>query len=321
MQFRTFDELTPSMDADRILVHLASLGGAADRSAVALWRRRSDVFSEYVGVFAVERGRVVGQTLVKRLAYTFPDGTEKIGAIASVGTRPDLARGGIARKILEEVHRREREAGIRFVSLWTNRSWGAHRLYEKLGYRNVYENPWAVRAPRSRSLPPRRGIRVGPGRRGDLAELERVHDRWAESRLGFCRRPRCMFETSVAVRDFDPAQDLLVARTGGRISGYALAQTTPVRTLCGELVAENQRTVVALVAGVERRAKGTPVAFQHTPVTDHAGMFRQRGYVTLDAGWYVLMAAELDRTWTSRSAVVRFATGNPRFLCLIGDRF
>ena len=45
MRFASFDELTPSMDADRLLVHISSLGGATDRRAVALWRRRSNLYS------------------------------------------------------------------------------------------------------------------------------------------------------------------------------------------------------------------------------------------------------------------------------------
>lgn len=321
MRFLSFDELTPTMDADRLLVHLAALGGAADRRAVALWRRRSNIYSEYVGVFAVERGRVVGQTLVKRLPYTFPDGTESIGAIASVGTRPDRARRGVARQILTEVHRREREAGIRFVALWTNRSWGAHRLYEKLGYRDVYSAPWAVRAPRPGPYPRRPRASIRPARAGDLPELERVHDRGAEGRLGFCHRPPRALQLAAATRDFDLSRDLLVARESGRIVGYALPQSSSVRSVCGELVAESSHARHSLVEEVERKARRTPVAFQHSPVTDDLEFFRRRGYVTAATGWYVLMGAELGRAWTRRAATERFATNDRRFLCLSGDRF
>lgn len=321
MRFLTFDELSPSMDRERLLVHLAALGGATDRRAVGIWRRRSDLYSEYVGVFAVERGRVLGQTLVKRLSYTFPDGTEKIGAIASVGTRPDRARRGIARQILEEVHRREREAGIRYVALWTNRSWGAHRLYQQLGYRDLYAYPWAVHAPRGRPSRRRRGGVVRPGQRGELSALDRLHDRWAEGRLGFCRRPKRFFRISVPTRDLDAAKDLIVAREAGRITGYAVLQSTSIRTVCGELVATSARARDALVVEIERRARATRVAFQHSPVTDFPGYFRRRGYVSLIAGWYVLMGAELGRHWSSDTAVARFASHDPRFLCLAGDRF
>ncbi|MGI0129433.1 MAG: GNAT family N-acetyltransferase [Thermoplasmata archaeon] len=319
MRFLSFDELTPSMDRDRLLVHLAALGGAADRHAIRRWRRRSDLYSEYVGVFAVERGRVLGQTLVQRLAYTFPDGTEMIGAVASVGTRPDRARTGVARQILEEVHRREKEAGIRYIALWTNRSWGAHRLYEQLGYRDVYSIPWAVRSPRPDRL--RCDPRVRPGRREDLPALGLLHARRAKGRLGFCRRPKRLLETAAAVRELDPGKELIVARERGEVSGYAYLDANPSRVLSGELVAGSQRTGARLVAEVERRAAGAAVAFQLTPVTDHRELFRQRGYVSVDTGWHVFMAAELGKAWAPRTAFERFRTGDSRFLCLSGDRF
>jgi GNAT superfamily N-acetyltransferase len=321
VRFLTFDELTRSMEADRLLVHLSALGGAADRRAIAAWRRRSNAYAEYVGIFAVEGGHVVGQTIVERLPYTFPDGTEAIGAIASVGTRPDRARAGVARKILTEVHRREREAGIRHVALWTNRSWGAHRLYESLGYRDVYAYPWAVRPPLAvrRRKVRSRGVRAV--RPKDLPELERLHDRMAEGRIGFCHRPRHLLQTAAAMHEVTPRTELIVAQTRRRIAGYAHLQATPERTVCGELVAESNRTRTSLVAEVERRAGELAVAFQHTPVSDTPEMFRRRGYTVMDAGWYVLMAGALDREWSARSAIARFGTNDPKFLCLAGDRF
>ncbi|MCI4339278.1 MAG: GNAT family N-acetyltransferase [Thermoplasmata archaeon] len=321
MRFLTFDELTPSMDADRLLVHLSALGGAADRRAVALWRRRSNLYADYVGVFAVERGQVVGQTLVKRLSYTFPEGTETIGAIASVGTRPDRARAGVARQILTEVHRREREAGVRFVALWTNLSWGAHHLYEKLGYRDVYAFPWAVRPPGRTVAPSPVRHRARPARPSDLAELERFHALRARGRIGFCQRPVGSFRISAATKEFDPARELIVVRDGRSVTGYALAQYNASRTTCGEMLVSSDRARASLVTEIERRAKGTAVAFHMTPVSDAPKFFRRRGYVTLTSGWYVFMAAPLQGEWTVGAAIAKFAPDDPRFLCMLGDRF
>jgi len=321
MQLRTFDELTPSQDVDRLLVHLSSLGGATNRRSVDLWRRRSDLYSDYAGIFAVEGGTVVGQTYVKRLPYTFRTGTEPISAIASVGTRPDLARTGIAGRILEEVHRRERAAGLRYAALWTNPSWGAHRLYEKLGYRDVYVFPWAVRGPRPARGSGRapRGIR--PARDGDLAELERLHDRWAEGRLGFCRRPKRLLRTAAEAHEIDPASEIVVGGSGGRIAGYASLQANPYRLQCGELVATSASARAGLLAELERRAKGLPVVVQGSPVVDAGAALRARGYRVLPTGWWVFMAKDLEGPWDPRTAVETFATDDPRFLCLSGDRF
>jgi GNAT superfamily N-acetyltransferase len=321
MQLRTFDELTPEMDAERLLIHGAALGGAVDRAVVRLWQRRSSLYADYVGVFAVDRGHVVGQTYVKRMPYTFRDGTEPVAGVASVGTHPGFARGGVARAILEEVHRREREAGLRFVTLWTNRSWGAHRLYEELGYRDLYPVPWALKLwPRG---PPSGGHEraVGPARASELPEIDRLHDRLARARLGFCRRPPRFLETGAKVRDFDPEKELLVVRRKGRIRGYALPQRSGIRTVCGELFADSSAARRALVTEVERTALGRQVAFVQTPVGDLAPELARRGYTTMRDGWYVYMAADLRRTWSARGARAKFAPDDPRFLCMHADRF
>ncbi|MGD0719222.1 MAG: GNAT family N-acetyltransferase [Thermoplasmata archaeon] len=319
MRFLTYDELTPSMEVDRILIHLASFGGVFPRRSIERWRHRKKDFAEYVAVFAEERGRLLGQTFVLRVPYTFPDGTEFVSAIAAVGTRPDHGRRGVARAILTEVHRREREAGIRFSTLWTNRSWGAHGLYEQLGYRDVYSSPWVVHAPVHAVLPRPRGVR--PARREDLADLERLHARQARGRLGFLREPDGYLAVATAAREIDPAKELVVLRAAGRLQGYARVESDPYRTVCGELVTSSRAARRALIAEVQRRAKRTSFAFQQTPVRDTPKLFRSPGYTAVPTGWYVLMANALGRTWSSRAAVERFATNDRRFLCMSGDRF
>ena len=319
MRFLTYDELTPSMDVDRTLLHLASFGGTFPRRSVDLARNRLKATAEYVGVFAVEHGRLIGQTYVLRIPYTFPDGTEAVTGIAGVGTRPDRRRAGVARAILTEVHRREAEAGIRYSTLWTNRSWGAHRLYETLGYQDIYASPWAVHAPMVRL--PRRPPGVRPARRSDLRELEQLHARRAEGRLGFAHRPEGSLTVSAAAHEFDPATDLVVLRSGGRVRGYAHLEATPYRVISGELVADSARTRRVLVSEVQRRAKDRPFAFTHTPVTDSLDLFRGHGYAMVPTGWYALMACAIGRKWSPRAALERFSTEDPRFLCLSGDRF
>ena len=304
-----------------MLLHLATLGGATHRSAVKTWRARRALYADYVGIFAVDGGHVVGQTYVKRIEYTFPEGTETVSAIASVGTRPDRARAGIARRVLEEVHSREREAGIRFATLWTNRSWGAHRLYERLGYRDVYAFPWATRGPRAAAAGSHRSKVIGPARTSELGALEELHRVESNGRVGFVRRPKGYLRTAAAVRAFDPAHDLLVARRGTRPVGYAVVQSSGTQAVCGEIVAKSVPVREALISEIERRHSGAVIAFQHTLVSDAEQRFRQLGYTILKAGWYTFMASSLGRPWSHSRAVRAFAARSHRFLCLSGDRF
>ncbi len=309
MRFLTYDELTPALETDRNLIHLASFGGAFPRRAIDLYRRRGKSFADYVAVFAVERGRLLGQTYVLRIPYTFSDGTELVSGIAGVGTRPDRGRSGVARAILTEVHRREREAGIRYSTLWTNRSWGAHNLYEELGYRDVYAFPWVAHGPTSGAS--RRPSGVRPARKSDLGDIERLHARRARGRRGFLREANGYLSVAMAARGLDPAKEFIVRRAGRRLEGYALVDANPYRTICGELVATSPAARRALIAEVQRRAKRTAFAFQHATVRDAPELFRDRGYTAVRTGWYGLTANALDRTWTRPVAVDRSGPTTP----------
>lgn len=321
MRLLTFDELPARWEAQRALIHLAAFSGTWTRNQIETARRRLRNTAEYVGVFAADRTGLLGQVFVLRIPYTFPTGPEVIGGIAAVATRPDRARTGVARTLLEEVHRLEREAGIRYCALWTNRSWIAHGLYERLGYRDLYSSPWALlRRGRVRAHCSR-GLRVRSAHTADLDAVDRLHDRWAEGRLGFCRRPDGFGRTRALEGSLDPATQLVVAEGKGELVGYAHLDRGSRRTICGELVATSPATQRALVEEVAQRAAAVPLAFQHTVVTDSPGLFAAPEFAILDRNWHVLMGKTLARTSSETAAVRRFATDSPRFLCLAGDRF
>lgn len=196
---------------------------------------------------------------------------------------------------------------------------GAHVLYGTLGYRDVYAPRWVVHAPGGAASPRARGVR--PARREDLADIERLHARYSHGRLGFLREPNGYLAVAAAAREIDPAKEIVLLRTAGRLQGYAHVDSNPYRTTCGELVGISLAARRTLVSEVQRRSRRTPLAFQQTPVTDSPELFRHHGYSAVQTGWYVLMASALGRTWSQRAAVGQFATNDRRFLCMSGDRF
>ena len=319
MKIVPFDELTPELDRERALVHLAAFGGVYPARSFELERRRLRNFADYVGVFALDEGRVVGQVFVQRIPYAFRDGPGTVAGIAAVGTRPDRGRTGVARRLLTEVHRRERAAGIPYAALWTNRSWGAHALYERLGYRDVYSSPWVVRAPdgrKERAIP---GIR--PGRGTDVSDVDRLHDRLAADRPGFYHRPKGFSRVMVRLGHLDPAKNLLVAHRGRELVGYAYLDPSPWRVVCGELLGDSAGVRRRLVRAVRRAARDRHAVFQHALLWDSPEVFRGPASGRAPYGWYGMMGLRLDRAWTGSEAVRAFATTDPRFLCLAGDLF
>lgn len=320
MKLLTYDELPEASDSGRGLVHIAAFGGFPRRRAIAMVRRQSTRLAEYVGVFAVERGEVIGQAWVEHFPYTFPHGTETVSGIAGVATRLDRARSGIARQILEEIHRRERESGISYSTLWTNRSWGAHRLYETLGYRDIYQPPFAVRVGPTRNSSSGRA-RIRPGRSSDLDVIEELHARFGAGRWGFATRERGLNRLSERTGDFHPKKQLLVITVDGRPRGYAIVDRTPDRTVCGELVAGSASLRSRLGTAVEARAGSGAVAFRDGAVDSAGPGLRARGYAVAPAGWFGLMGMPFSRPKTQATVVREFGAGGSRFLCFHGDRF
>lgn len=321
MKILTYDELSPGLEADRALVHLAAFGGVFGPEKIRIIRSGVNNFAEYVGVFAVDRGRLIGQIFVLRVPYAFADGPETVGGIAAVGTSAERGRQGVARALLEEVHERERAEGIRHTALWTNRSWGAHALYEKLGYRDVYFPPYALRAtsPTRRDASRPRGLRRG--RRADLADIDRLHAVFGEDRLGFYRRPEGLSETEARLGNLKPRENLLVYRSGRRLRGYAHLDRNPYRAVCGELVAASERVRRELVHEVERAAGRVPLVFQNTVVTDGGRAFAPPRFARSSTSWYGLMGCRPGKAWSPSEAVRAFGCRDPRFVCLAGDRF
>jgi GNAT superfamily N-acetyltransferase len=316
----TYDELPQSTDPGRALVHMAAFGGFPGRRSVETWRRRSSRITEYVGVFAVDRGEVLGHAYVERFPFAFPHGTETISGIAGVATRLDRARSGVAREILEEIHRRERESGLSYATLWTNRSWGAHRLYEKLGYRDLYAPPFAVRVGAGRRGRPS-SVRVRAARLSDVDAIEEAHDRYGARRWGFARRERGTIRLAAVTRELDLKTHVLVAEVDRRVVGYAMVDSSRFRTHCGELVATSAAVRARLIDAVEARAGTGAVAFRDGVVDAMGPFLRRRGYAVAPAGWNGLMGLPYSRTRGRAEVVREFGSGSPKFLCFAGDHF
>jgi GNAT superfamily N-acetyltransferase len=316
-----FDELPPSYERQRAALQLGAFNSLLDRELVGRLRRRRYLLSEYVGLFAVEGGRLLGQTVVLRLPYVGRDGPVTVAGIASVTTRPASGRQGIARALLEEAHRREAAAGQRYALLWTNRSWFAHRLYASLGYRDVYSPPSAVRSGRGRA-PRQPGTSLRPAQPNDLGPLEALHAACQRGRTGFAVRPRG-FLTVERAAGRSPPEKLLVYRRGGRVRGYAAVVRRPGALSIGELVSDAADRS-ALLAAVERSAPtpGGVVELDHTPVRDLAARLRARGYLVQEGtSWYVLMARPLGRRVGEQELRRELAVDLPSFVCMTLDRF
>ncbi|HTT26657.1 MAG TPA: GNAT family N-acetyltransferase, partial [Thermoplasmata archaeon] len=236
MRILTLDEL-PEPSA-LPLAALKWLDGDApqDRPFFGRLRRGGFPASPYFGVYAVDGGEVLGRVETLHLDFTGAGGRGKVLGVADVGTRPDAGRRGIARTLIADVHRRARAAGLAWSFLWTRRSWGAHTLYEDLGYRDVYSPPSALRAPGTSRVPaiPRgfRWRKAGPSDAPRLEALLKVStvDRW-----GFVPRAAGSFRLRHRM-GWRPLESHRILCEGSRPVGFAYVTPQPFSLGVHEIV-------------------------------------------------------------------------------------
>ena len=319
MRIVAYDELSPSLDRQRAALQLGAFRRVFDRRTVSVYRRRWRDFADYVGLFAVERGELLGQVYVRRIPYRTATAVEQVAGIVAVTTRVDARRRGVARALLTEVHRREARLGIRFALLWTNRGWFAHELYESLGYRDVYLPSLAVRSV-GPGGPGRGDGSLRPPSADELAGLESLYQELVGSADGFGPRRRGFLQV-VHDSGLLNLRELRVYRRGGRTVGYAMVASAPYQLTTGELVA-SEEDLPRLVRALEREARGGAFVLSLSPFDRLHEHLEQKGYLVRPGGdWHALMACPLAGQMDAPALRHALAIDRPSFSCMAGDRF
>ena len=322
MQIYDLDTLPVSLRTQLAAFNVSDGDPPQDLRFIRRLQKMGHPSSDYYGVYAVERGQLLSRVETLHLPFRGRRGPQKVLGISDVLTRPDGLGRGLARALLGEVHRRETDQGRRWSFLWTHRTWGAHRLYESLGYGDVYSPPIAQRAvPRGTPASPPRGYRWSIARRRDADRLETILRRSTARRLGFVPRPPGSLRIRFRLGWRTPKNHRIL-REGDRVVGYAnLAEDNDWSLAANEVVVLRPRDVEAMVASLEGLARGRWLTFQGTTfVRDAQGLLGSRGYAVYGKSHTVLMAKELGGAGP-RGEDVRAVFSDPRFSCHRGDMF
>lgn len=277
--------------------------------------------AEYFAVYAVEDGRILSRVEVVRPEFTSETGSQVVCGLADVATRPDSVRRGLAGRLIQEVHRRESALGMRWSFLWTHRSWGAHTLYERLGYRDVYSLPCAL-GPRGG----RRTRRLAAGyewvtvTRRDLPTLGRIFWRSTRGRLGFVRRPPGLLSARVRMGWRVPENHRILYHRGTPV-GYAHLTFTPWHVGVNEVLIEDSEHMIPMIDALESTTPERSISLSSTTfVRDAQQELERRGYVVFPLAHATLMARPLTREPRRVEDPARVCA-DPRFSCHRGDTF
>ena len=318
----TFRELPPRWQADCVLLLHNAFGSSWDPRAMSRpgFERIYPRPSEYVGVCAVDRGRVVSAVLVHR----FPFRTRRTDGICSglgaVATLPTHAGRGLARSLIEEVHRRERRSGSPFVLLYTGRSIVAHSLYEGLGYHDVLDFPRAARlAPKTlRPLP--RGWRWRRAVPDDRRSIEELRTEMGRTRFGFTREGVDWWPVPPQWFAAGPL-DWFVLEHDRSIVGYAGFTTEGQVRVSNEGMARTDAARSFLSRSLEREASGSWLVIGSSLFHELRDVPGMRAYSVVKGSYSVLMARSLEGRPSRSGLIHELGTDRPDFLIGVADAF
>ncbi|MCI4321878.1 MAG: GNAT family N-acetyltransferase [Thermoplasmata archaeon] len=321
MQILDFDELPSALHPQVAAMRWLDREAPQDVAFVRRLRREGFPATDYFGVYAVEGGELLSRVETLALPWRGGGETRTVLGISDVLTRPDAGGRGLARRLLVELHRREAALGRPWSFLWTRRSWGAHRLYEKLGYRDVYSAPSSLRKIPStvrRRLPP--GVSWRKAKVRDFARLEQILSAATRDRFGFVPRWPGSFRLKHRL-GWRPASSYRMLMKSGRAVGYANLTTELTTVEAHEVVVEDPADSGAMIAAIEREAAGQWLAFGSTSFGwDHRAELSSRGYAVYPLSHLTLMARPLHRMARGARSASEVAA-DPRFVCHRGDQF
>jgi GNAT superfamily N-acetyltransferase len=283
-------------------------------------RLRGEPFLGYRSLHAVVGGVPVSRVGTTRIPFVpFLGDPETVCGITDVITRSDALRHHHATRLIEAAHALAREEGIRWAFLWTHRAWAAHRLYERLGYRDVYSPSLVTRRSAVPRRPGRRPVRLRIARSGDAGRLDRVFAEASAGRVGFSRRPRGWFSTVFRLGFRSPGSFRLVY-SDGRLVGYAHMGLDAHDLVSREVVVPEPEQHGPFLDAVERLARGRWVGIRTTTfLRDAAREVARHGYDAVPYDHAVMMVCPLRPAERDDWRTISRTIADPRFALHNGD--
>ena len=261
----------------------------------------------YLTIHAVEDDKVLGQLGVVRLPMISTEGREDVGGVRAVCTHPQQAGRGIASALLEDAHRRMRDAGLRFCTLGTDRYCGAHKLYRQHGY--VDMNVWATALTRWGMAHQPTRLRAQPASQDGFGIVEKIFKDLSSEYLGFAWR-----HTPFAPLPDKVNLDEIWAVWEGRTPvGFVFARREGLLLKINIQILHTDIDALEAVAAVISNLKASYVSVITSRPSDIA-RFQHAGWQTTHPTWDAFMIKPLLPALTVDQAQRLFGIGTDRFL-------
>jgi len=240
-----------------------------------------------------------------------------VSAIQGVVTRREWSRRGLARALLEEVHRREAAAGNRFSLLWMGFWNFSHTLYSLIGYADIYTPRLAMRrcdGPKSEG----QKYKLRTAKKGDATIIEKLHAESTRGRVGFTPRPKSVLPPLFKLGFVKPDAFRLILYDGEPV-GYLQMQKGRGWIKSDEVILTERADPGEVVSLLQREAAPGWLVLQGTFARDSSDLLGRLGYLFSDYAYYGLMVRPLKGV--HKDLKRELGTVNRSFTCHLLDYF
>jgi GNAT superfamily N-acetyltransferase len=318
MRILTHDELPDSFETEVQLLHLGANWGIFDFNQIKRARKMGYPCSDYFAVYAVEDNKPLAKVEVIHIDFETPKGPETMCGIAGVVTRRDKSRSGLAKRLLLDVHEREKKSGIKHSLLWTGRNNKAHNLYESLGYADVYDPGIALTKTQTNNNSTFQDITIRTANANDAELMDGFHTKLNSSRLGFRKRSK-NFMKIVFEFEFEKPNSFRIFLSNNTLVGYAHLQQNTDWGKSYETIID-PKYCEAAVSLLEAQA-GNWLAFGDSFVSDARSLLAKRGYAFSEYTYGTLMACDLEQPSKRENIEAFLGANDHKFVCHGLDHF
>lgn len=287
MKIREYDEV----DAQDILeLNQGSLGWFLPPEKAEKIRKLDPHVPDYFALYGVERGKVVSQVGAVSVNTETVSGTERLGFIWGVCTDPKAARKGYAGKLIEELHRRLSDDGIRYVLLGTSQGFVAYNLYRKLGYMDFIRLRWAIRQCGPVEHPPKDIVFTKTRKDSIFSE---IWTRYSRGLLGFSHRPTDLIKIKKAW-GWPPVNITGTFQKKDKTVGYILAKKEGKTIRIEEIIAFKPVDLIDIMKVLEIKYKPRHVLFNLLEGSHGEKICNDLGFTRTFDTWGMLMIKDLE---------------------------
>ena len=288
MTIASYDEA----DHDEVLaMNLQAFGWPITEAAVKRYLKHDERWMDIVGVYAIERGKTIGQVLPLKIRTKTSEGEETVGGIAGVTVTPNKARKGIATSLMKAAHDILRENDIRISFLLTTEFLVAYGLYRKLGYFDASSFSAAQKLVKVARKP--KDVVLRPYRKKDWRRTDRIYRHGTRSLLGFVVRQRAFLNKKIDTTPLTRENIRFVEDENAE--GYVVFSPAEDLVTVREIVCSNGRSFNRIMALVEAEAAEKYVLTYLQTSRLAQRRFERRGYKLDRTTWGRVMVASLVR--------------------------